>query len=272
MRARMIFSSEASTEWELHADQIKSLTGGDSISVRDLYGNADDMTNQTPECTPVLATNAVPTIIGADEAIWRRLIVFWLGNTIEARREDPELVARVIAEEGPQVLAWLLEGYEMYNNGVWLEQDCDDTCDIEEAHTHDFLRIERGLDDMPAEVMTATMAFRSNLTTADQHIYSDNVRRDPGNREVHEKAATLYASYRQWCVDSGIPTAKIQTKGKYLEALERAGHTEDKYEVPAFVSPAGVAYKARQYRARTGIAVNTEYEMNRNVPQDAKPA
>jgi P4 family phage/plasmid primase-like protien len=205
MGARMIFSSEASNEWELHADQIKRLTGGDTVHARNLFAN--EFTSRQPAFTPVLATNAVPTIIGADEAIWRRLIVFWFGNTIEAHREDPELVARIVRDEGPAVLNWLLDGWYMYQGGEELE---------------DGTYIEPGLDDMPAEVVNATMKFRSKLTSEDQWI-NECTGRIEG---AHETAAALYATYTMWCKDNGIKN--IGTSTSLGKALTRAGFPADK--------------------------------------------
>jgi len=213
MNARMIYASETSQQWELDADQIKRMTGGDKVSARLNYGN--DFTSRQPAFTPVLATNQAPRITGSDEAIWRRLIVFGFDNTIEAHREDPGLVTRVVREEGPAILAWLLDGWDMYNNGALIEDGWDNN----RADTY----VEPGLDDMPADVVTATMKFRSNLTLEDQWV-SEHTIRNEGTPPV--TSAAVYGAYTAWCEANGFNP----NNSKVLSpALNRAGYSLKKH-------------------------------------------
>jgi len=95
MYTRLAYASEASKSWALHADQIKRLTGGDSLPYRDLYGN---MENVTPRFTPLLVTNTLPRITNADPALRRRILVINFDHSIAAADEDTEIKKRFIAD------------------------------------------------------------------------------------------------------------------------------------------------------------------------------
>lgn len=71
--ARLAIMEEASSAWELHADQVKKVTGGDVIAGRGMY--AKSVTRRAPAFNPIIVTNQMPTIKGADEAVKRRLVV-----------------------------------------------------------------------------------------------------------------------------------------------------------------------------------------------------
>lgn len=93
MYTRLAYATEASKSWALHADQIKRLTGGDSLPYRNLY---DGTVNVYPRFTPVLVTNEMPRIPGADTALKRRILVMHFDKTIEAGKEDPKIKQRFL--------------------------------------------------------------------------------------------------------------------------------------------------------------------------------
>jgi putative DNA primase/helicase len=109
MFTRIAYATEASKVWELHADQVKRLTGGDSIPYRDLYGKGVEA---TPRFTPVIVTNAMPRVKGADEAFKRRMIVFTFEHSLPSRDEDPNIKDRFIKDERclAAILARLVAG------------------------------------------------------------------------------------------------------------------------------------------------------------------
>lgn len=85
MYKRVAYAVEASKIWELHADQVKRLTGGDPIPYRNLYAQAEE---KVPRFTPLIVTNEMPRIKGADEALKRRMLVFRFDQTIAKSDED----------------------------------------------------------------------------------------------------------------------------------------------------------------------------------------
>lgn len=86
MYTRIAYASEASKSWALHADQIKRLTGGDALPYRNLYRG---VVNKIPRFTPMLVTNVMPRITGADAPTKRRIVVIHFDRSLDPRKEDP---------------------------------------------------------------------------------------------------------------------------------------------------------------------------------------
>jgi putative DNA primase/helicase len=109
MYTRIAYAQEASKAWALHADQIKRLTGNDTLPYRNLYSG---MVNKTPRFTPLLVTNEMPRITNADEALKRRILAIHFNQTVSVEREDPTIRERFIVDEGVMkgLLALLIAG------------------------------------------------------------------------------------------------------------------------------------------------------------------
>lgn len=108
--ARVIYTSEASTAWDLHADMVKRMTGGDPIVARGMVSN--HMVERVPSFTPVIVTNVMPRIKGADDAVKRRLVVLPFVSTIDQAAEDVDFRHRLVADQAAreQVLRLLILG------------------------------------------------------------------------------------------------------------------------------------------------------------------
>jgi putative DNA primase/helicase len=96
MFTRLAYATEASKSWELHADQVKRLTGGDSIPYRNLYSQGVEA---TPRFTPLIVTNDMPRVKGADAAFKRRMIVVRFDRTIATQDEDPLIKERFVRDK-----------------------------------------------------------------------------------------------------------------------------------------------------------------------------
>lgn len=109
MFTRIAYATEASKVWELHADQVKRLTGGDAIPYRNLYAQAVEA---VPRFTPLIVTNEMPRVKGADDAFKRRMIVFKFEHSLPSRDEDPAIKERFIRDERclRAILARMVEG------------------------------------------------------------------------------------------------------------------------------------------------------------------
>lgn len=119
MFTRVAYATEASKIWELHADQVKRLTGGDTILYRNLYSQAVEA---TPRFTPLIITNEMPRVKGADEAFKRRMIVFRFEHSLPSKDEDPNIKARFIRDEKclTAILARVIAGARspMFAHGI----------------------------------------------------------------------------------------------------------------------------------------------------------
>ena len=108
---------------------MKQLTGGDTITVRPLYGKFFDF---VPRFKIWLAANHLPKIRGTDEGIWRRVRLIPFTVNIPAAEVQKNL-GEMLLDEWPGILAWVVRG-------------------AKEWHAH-------GLQE-PLEVLDATAAYR----------------------------------------------------------------------------------------------------------------
>jgi P4 family phage/plasmid primase-like protien len=103
MYTRLAYAMEASKSWALHADQIKRLTGEDTLPYRNLYAG---IVNVTPRFTPILVTNVMPRITNVDAPTRRRTLVIHFDKSLPVGQEDPSIRKRFI--EDPATLRALL--------------------------------------------------------------------------------------------------------------------------------------------------------------------
>jgi putative DNA primase/helicase len=113
---RLVVSLELEKRAVLAEGLVKSITGGDRISARYLYGQRFDF---TPTHTVVLVTNHLPRVRGTDEAIWRRLRVVPFTVTIPPAERIPDFGALLAELHGQAILAWLVRGaVDYYQHGL----------------------------------------------------------------------------------------------------------------------------------------------------------
>jgi len=184
---RLIVTTEASDRWELHADAIKRLTGNDTQKARTLYARTS--VERRPAFLPIIATNSAPRILGADTALWRRLVVIPFDATVV--NEDEHLGERLRTEESATVMRWMVDGYDMY--------------------------AAEGLGTPPAACLAAAERMRADLSLVDQWL-ADCTEREAA---AIERVADLADSWHEWCATNRVPEReRISTPalGKQLTA------------------------------------------------------
>jgi P4 family phage/plasmid primase-like protien len=107
---RIIMCSEFDEHTALSASMVKRLTGEDKIRAELKGSNA--RIEGYPQFVPILATNEVPTIKGADKALQNRLYVIPFNITPRKIRREFRQVIKSIC--GPAILDWLIKGYVEY--------------------------------------------------------------------------------------------------------------------------------------------------------------
>ena len=107
--ARLCLSIEVDEGQALAEALIKTITGGDTITARYLYSEAEEF---TPDLTLWLAANDAPTVSDLDCGIWRRILRLPFDNVIPVEKRDPKLKSTLkdTAVAGPAILAWLVKG------------------------------------------------------------------------------------------------------------------------------------------------------------------
>lgn len=220
MPKRMIIASEASSEWRLHADQVKRVTGSEALNGRLNFAN--NMIERVPSFTPWVVTNAAPTIEGADQALWRRLVTIPFTQQLLSKDVDAMFSLRLqdpFVRSG--VLNWALEGWRRYA-----------------AH---------GLRDMPAAVVEATLITRTELSEFD--VFLSECCESGSPDEYKEQTRDLYSAYTAWSDSNG---SKVVSLTGFGQSLGRRGYEKQMLRV-------GVRADDRKVMFRMGIRLNVEW-------------
>ena len=141
------------------ASILKSLTGGDPVSVE------FKRKNSTPELAchfnVVVTCNTLPQIrLQGDVDAWRRRMAIIEFRRDKPKREIVDLSERILAEEGPGILNWMLEGLQELRQADWrLELD-----DSQRRRVDDLLGESDSVAVFVQEARVAASA-EANLTT-----------------------------------------------------------------------------------------------------------
>jgi putative DNA primase/helicase len=174
LNRRFIVASEASAAWNLHADRIKLVTGGEKLSARRL--NSNEYIKRVPEFTPWITTNSIPTIPGADQALWRRLKLASFPISIDEDKIDTTLRRRLLTPEAQRaILAWCLDGWERYT------------------------RV--GLKDAPVAVVQAAMQARNEMNELGQFI-QDACEEGEADDGYVVSTNAIFDEYQNWVVEN----------------------------------------------------------------------
>lgn len=104
--ARLALTSETEDGAALAETLIKSLTAGDTISARPLYGKPF---NFQPQFKLLMLGNHRPVVRGTDHGIWRRIRLVPFRRTFAPDERDPHLLDK-LKGEAPHILAWMIQG------------------------------------------------------------------------------------------------------------------------------------------------------------------
>ncbi len=112
---RLVKVSEIDDGEKLSEAQIKTLTGGDRVTCRFLYG---EFFQYTPTYKILLLGNYKPKVRGRDYGIWRRIHLLPFNVTVPECERDPNLFEK-LKSELPGILSWAVEGcLEWQKNGL----------------------------------------------------------------------------------------------------------------------------------------------------------
>ncbi|QBR35393.1 hypothetical protein ETW23_03815 [Leisingera sp. NJS201] len=104
--ARFVRASEPEQGQKMKEARIKALTGGEPIPIRRLHQEAVDL---IPEFKLNISGNYKPDVRGADDGIWRRIMLMLWGVQIPADEVDPLLPEKLWGERDG-ILRWMVEG------------------------------------------------------------------------------------------------------------------------------------------------------------------
>ena len=181
--ARMAVASETEAGDRLDEAKLKEITGGDFLEARRMR---EDPWQFKPSHTLFLHTNNRPKVRGGDEGIWRRLCLIPWAVTIPPGERDSRLADK-LADEGPGILNWIIEGVRRY--------------------------LDAGLVD-PDVVRDATADYRADEDHLGRFI-ADCCILDPTARVP---AGALRTAYERWCDTMGEQSQSAKAIAPLLRA------------------------------------------------------
>lgn len=155
----------------LREDLVKELTGGEEMSVRDLYAGYFSF---KPIFVAHMSGNDYPEITGTDNGIWRRMaVVLWPKTIPDAEQRDFEDVVGEFMKEASGILNWLIEGARIF--------------------------LTEGLV-IPEQVAKETQKYRDDMDPTSGFVAQ--CVRPKGDEEV--LARDLYRAYSNWAAASAV--------------------------------------------------------------------
>ncbi|KZM34527.1 phage/plasmid primase, P4 family [Oerskovia enterophila] len=167
--ARLVFTSELEDGQAFAEAKVKMLTGKDTISGRFM---GKDWFSFTPTHSLWLLANHQPAVRSGGPAFWRRVRMLGFEHTIPEAQRVADLEDRLVEEEGPAILAWLVRGAAHYF-----------------AH---------GLAT-PAAVLAATSAYERDTDTVSRFVEDRCTTGDPNAQHMQAKVAAIRSDYEHWC-------------------------------------------------------------------------
>jgi putative DNA primase/helicase len=104
--ARFVRASEPEQGQKMKESLIKALTGGEAIMIRRMM---QEFVEIVPQFKLTISGNYKPEVRGADDGIWRRIMLIPFLEQIPAEEVDRQLPRR-LWEERDGILAWMVEG------------------------------------------------------------------------------------------------------------------------------------------------------------------
>jgi putative DNA primase/helicase len=107
--ARFVVSIEVDEGKQLAEGLVKSLTGGEKITTRFLFGREFEF---LPAFKLWLSANVTPKARPDDDAIWNRIVRIPFTHVVPLEKRDPriKLALRNAQKAGPAILAWAVKG------------------------------------------------------------------------------------------------------------------------------------------------------------------
>jgi putative DNA primase/helicase len=107
LRGARLVTAQETDEGKAWAEaKIKTLTGGDPVTARFMYGN---FFTYTPQFTLMIAGNHKPRLRNSDEAMRRRMHMVPFTVKVPDNKRDPNLLD-TLKTELPGILQWAIEG------------------------------------------------------------------------------------------------------------------------------------------------------------------
>lgn len=185
--SRFVNVPELNRKMILDEAQLKTLTGRDSITARNLYETEFEF---KPQFVIFMNTNSLPVVNDMTLFSSNRINVITFDRHFEPEEQDRDLKEELQKPESiSAIFNWLLAGLRSYR--------------------------QQGLNP-PECVKMATDEYKSDSDKIGRFVQDELVRK-PGH---NEKALDIYRIYEEWCNDSGYG---VENKGNFFSMLKERG-------------------------------------------------
>ena len=196
---RLVVCYEMEARVTLAESTVKTLTGGDRLSARELYGRRFTF---APTHKALIVTNHKPRVRGTDVALWRRLRLVPFEHSVPPEDQLHDLRLRLVRDHGPAILTWLVQGAVAWT--------------------------EHGLGTATA-VDIATSNYRSEQDVLGEFL-GERTESQPGGRVG---VGELWSAWQTWSEAAGEKVGRKQDFSAALAEhqieIETDGHTKQKY-------------------------------------------
>lgn len=189
---RLAIGSETRPDGKFNESRVKMLTGEKLLSARRMR---EDFIDFIATHTLFLALNHPPTVNSGGDGFWRRIQMLLFGYQVPVGDRDPDLDTKIVEQEGPQVLNWMIEGSKRV--------------------------MAQGLT-VPQKVTDTTAIYREE----EDHISAFLTDCCDPNPEAIDSSVAIFGSYLGWCKKNGhVPISSV---GLFRELRQRLPLTPTK--------------------------------------------
>jgi putative DNA primase/helicase len=137
---RFITCAETEEGKRLHESMLKQLTGGDVVTARFLFSEYFDFYFSGKI---FIATNHLPAILDTSQGFWDRVKLIPFTVQIEPEKQiDKDTLINSMLAEAAGVLAWLVEGFQKYQEHRRLVEPAEIRAEVE---AYRFARFDRSV-------------------------------------------------------------------------------------------------------------------------------
>lgn len=182
------FAPEINAKGEQSHDLIKRLSSGEAVQAKILYKDTFTMTDYAKL---IFNANSLPTDVEHTHGYFRRFLIVDFDQTISDAEKDPQLASKIIKDELPAVLNWVIEGAQRLQKNKQFSQ-CKKSEDILEHYKLD------------SDAVALWLADRNYVP----HDYLTKLLKD------------LYVDFQKYSHESGLKCPSDRTMSKRLKLLK----------------------------------------------------
>jgi putative DNA primase/helicase len=179
---RLVTTREVADGRRLNEVAVKSLTGGDTVQARLIYGSPFRL---KPTWKLHVACNHRPVVRGTDDGIWRRLLLVPWSQRFDEERADKRLGEK-LREELPGVLNWMVAGLTRWKAQGLMPPEC---------------------------VNVATKGYAEENDAIGRWLEERTLKAPDARAEV----GSIYRDYTAWCDERGEHAVSSTRLGLELE-------------------------------------------------------